>query len=161
MQIDWDSRFWRKVHPEALSRCWLWHAAVNKHGYGRFRVRSPVDGKHALVLSHRHAYELAHGTIPEGMVVRHKCDVTACVNPDHLEVGTMAENQRDMSQRGRSTRGERSASAKLTEAQVIDIRARYASGGRSLRSLAAESRVSERQIRNIISRRQWRTTGGQ
>jgi hypothetical protein len=161
MQIDWDDRFWSKVHPEALSGCWLWHGAVNKHGYGRFRVRSLADGKHALALSHRHAYELAHGPIQEGMVVRHKCDVPACVNPDHLKVGTRAENQQDMSKRGRSTRGERSASAKLPEVQVIDIRARYASGGRSLRSLAAESRVSERQIRNIISRRQWRTIGGQ
>ncbi len=75
--------------------CWVWTAAtVGRAGHGSFR-----NGRH--VLAHRYAYQAYVGSIPRGQVVRHKCDNPKCVNPDHLELGTQADNMRDMAERGR------------------------------------------------------------
>lgn len=78
-----DDRFWQKV--TRTDACWLWHAAADKHGYGRF-----WDGR--LVLAHRWSYERFVGPIPAGFVIDHLCRVPACVNPDHLEPKTQRGN---------------------------------------------------------------------
>ncbi len=84
--------------------CWLWTASAKPGGYGQILVgRVPA-------YAHRVSYELYVGEIPEGMVVRHKCDVRLCVNPDHLELGTQADNVMDCIKRGR--RGEHASSRK-------------------------------------------------
>ena len=82
-----DQRFWAKV--DKTDGCWLWTAAKNKKGYGRFRA----GGK--MCKAHRVAYEWAHGTIPAGLKLDHTCHVHACVNPDHLRPATNAENQQN------------------------------------------------------------------
>lgn len=85
----WEPRFWDKVYPCPITGCWLWGASVRKKrgGYGQFTV------KHGTVAqSHRIAYELIKGPIPEGLVLDHLCRVTCCVNPDHLEPVTAVEN---------------------------------------------------------------------
>lgn len=68
--------------------CWLWQGDKLPRGYGQFRF----DNRH--VLAHRFAYEMAKGAIPPGLVIDHLCRVTSCVNPDHLEAVTNAENLR-------------------------------------------------------------------
>jgi hypothetical protein len=78
--------------------CWLWTGAASGNGYGEFHDRG-----HTLC-AHRVAWELANGPIPAGMVIRHKCDNKLCVRPDHLEVGTQADNQRDKAVRRRGVR---------------------------------------------------------
>lgn len=88
-------RFEEKFIPEPMSGCWLWTAAALPLGYGKMYV----GGK--LELAHRISYRLYKGPIPEGMLVRHRCDVVACVNPDHLETGTHQQNAGDMVERGR------------------------------------------------------------
>jgi hypothetical protein len=93
------ARFWAKVAKG--DGCWLWTASVFENGYGLFHC----DERN--VKAHRFAYELCVGPIPEGLEVRHRCDVPRCVNPDHLEVGTHAENMADMVRRGRVARGAR------------------------------------------------------
>ncbi len=75
--------------------CWIWTGSKAGNGYGQIWK----DGRLARV--NRVSYELYIGPIPDGLVVRHKCDVRLCVNPDHLEVGTHADNARDMIERGR------------------------------------------------------------
>lgn len=86
--IDWDDRFWRKVHPEALSGCWLWHSTVDRWGYGRFETR-PRTGHAKKNIAHRLAYELVHGPIPAGMHVRRetwacsRCGETGPDRDDH------------------------------------------------------------------------------
>ncbi len=77
--------------------CRLWQGSLNGTGYGRIWDRA----EQRLVLTHRYFWEQAYGTIPNGMVVRHKCDQPLCFRIDHLELGTVADNSADMMQRGR------------------------------------------------------------
>ena len=85
-------RFW--AHVEKTETCWLWHGA-NSGGYGRTKIDG-VDWS-----AHRYTYTQEFGSIPEGMMVCHRCDVPACVRPDHLFLGTASDNMRDCSQKGR------------------------------------------------------------
>jgi hypothetical protein len=90
--------FMMKVSPEPNTGCWLWLGAPGggrPPHYGRFYY---VD--HGCY-AHRRAYELFCGEIPKGMLVTHRCDVKACVNPEHLKLGTFASNLKDAWARGR------------------------------------------------------------
>ena len=107
--------------------------------------------------AHRAAYMGAHQcSLLSGVVVRHKCDNPRCVNPEHLELGTIADNNRDRDERGRTAIGERVATAKLTEAVVKEIREEYQQGGCSHRSLASKYGVDRRTIGRILSGKAWR-----
>ncbi len=81
-----DDRFWNRV--DANGPCWLWLGHTNGHGYAQVKI-----GGRAIYV-HRHAWELLVGPIPQGMELDHLCRVRHCVNPDHLEVVTHAENMR-------------------------------------------------------------------
>lgn len=142
---DWDGPLLRYVHPEAISGCWLWHGTVVNGGYGHVSVA----GKKTL--AHRAMYEATREPIPEGMLVRHRCDVPACVNPDHLVLGSQADNMRDARARGRL----RSSATKLTEASVREIRSRYAAG-ESQRALARAFGITKQGIQKIVHRRNWK-----
>jgi len=108
-------RFWSKVGPAPSSCCWKWTACKNKDGYGAFRL------KYKLVLAHRVAYTLTKGEIPDGLIVRHTCDNPACCNPDHLILGTQADNMADRGERKRQSKGEQHYASKLTATQAMEI----------------------------------------
>lgn len=92
---DWQSRYWANVHK--TDGCWLWTGTYDAHGYGTISI----DNKARK--AHRIAMFLHTGEVLEGQFVCHACDVRHCVNPDHLYLGTHADNLRDMALRGRFT----------------------------------------------------------
>lgn len=90
-----EIRFWR--HVDKRGDCWLWTGYRNEKGYGHF---VPVSGR-SPVKAQRFAYQLAKGLIPPGLCVCHRCDTPACVRVEHLFLGTIADNNRDMIAKGR------------------------------------------------------------
>ncbi|WP_425555541.1 HNH endonuclease signature motif containing protein [Hymenobacter koreensis] len=90
-------RFWAKV--EKTPTCWNWTASTRRDGYGWFNVNNGAQ------LAHRVSYELCKGPIEDGLHVLHSCDNPACVNPNHLSLGTHQDNMDEKVARGRSTAG--------------------------------------------------------
>lgn len=151
-------RFWPKVdRSEGPNSCWPWTRAFFKQGYGAIGDETRKPQK-----AHRVAWQLTNGPIPSGFCVLHRCDNRACCNPAHLFLGTIGENNTDMWSKGRGVhpdhapRGIESGKAKLTEAQVLEIRARYAQGGIFHWQLALEYGVTRSNIGAIITRKSWR-----
>lgn len=114
------AEFWDLCTP-TTSGCWMFHNAAPAHPYGRFTL----DGHQTS--AHRASWIICHGAIPTGMCVCHKCDTPGCVNPDHLFLGTMRENNLDKLLKGRNraggAKGCRNPRSKLNPKAVREIRA--------------------------------------
>ncbi len=93
-------RFMRFVYPDPNCGCWLWSGMSNDFGYGLFRL-----GPGQPFRAHRYAYEAFRGPIPGRLLVLHRCDLPACVNPDHLFLGTTGDNVADKVSKGRQKKG--------------------------------------------------------
>lgn len=129
--------------------CWGWMG--NRDGrYGHFSVGGKV------IKAHRWIYETAVGPIPEGAVLRHRCDEPACVNPMHLEPGTHAQNSQDAVERGRwsNRKGAKHPLAVLTEKEVREIR-RRASCGETQKQIADHFEISSQHVGKIVRRECW------
>jgi len=137
-------RFWIKTRPDD-SGCILWTAAKDEWGYGRFLFKG--KNRHA----HRVAYEITHGEIPGALVVMHKCDNPACVNPEHLMLGTHADNVADMDRKGRANRTP-TRHQKMTRDQAQEAR----SSPLSAQCLAARFGVSVSAIYQIRAGTTWK-----
>lgn len=168
-------RFCEKVSPEPNTGCWLWMGASSRRGYGALRVRGRLERAHRL------AWILAGRGNPGTLHVLHRCDNPTCVNPDHLFLGTHAENMADMSHKGRSfaqqhpdrmrrgeahhlrlhpehaARGERNGQAKLSRLDVQEIRRRLALGEQH-KLIALDFGVSRPTVSMIAAGRIWAQT---
>lgn len=142
------SRFWEKV--KKTETCWLWVGKVSNKGYGVVHIGQKVAS------AHRVSYEIEKGLISEGLEIRHTCDTPLCVNPDHLLIGTHADNMHDMVERNRSKRGEAQRVAKLTEAQVIAIRLEYKETKPTYSILAEKYNVSISAILAVVRGLSWK-----
>lgn len=115
-------RFAEKYCIDPNTGCWNWTASrLLRGGYGQLSLRPGVN-----VPAHRFSWEQLNGPVPDGMIVRHTCDNPGCVNPDHLELGTHADNMADMAQRGR--RLGRSTGSALPPTELRKLRSLLARG---------------------------------
>ena len=148
-----QERFETKFSKAEDGDCWNWVASKDRHGYGMLWF----DGR--LQVSSRVAYQLYVGKIPSGLCILHHCDNPACVNPDHLFLGTQADNVQDCENKGRGVHpvGEKHARSKLTSAQVVTIREKREAGD-SCAALAREYKVSPAAIYMIEHRINWAKT---
>ena len=140
-------RFWGKV--KKTETCWFWMGSkMRDTRYGQFAIRVPTwrGGASRPEQTHRLAYEFAHGPIPKGMVIMHTCDVPICVNPDHLRVGTQADNIADKLSKGRHHWGH-----KLSPQEIRSIRNDY--GGRLRQEDIAKRYGISRALVSLIGRR--------
>lgn len=144
--------------PEPNTGCWLWEGALDAHGYGRFFVVGHSSK------AHRASFELFKGPIPllentgaHGACVLHTCDTRACVNPDHLYIGTQAQNMRDMDLRGRRYQHPpgKNHNVKLTPQDIPRIRQMRAEG-RSYGAIGRRFGVDHKSIQHVIAGRSWR-----
>ncbi len=149
--------------PEPNTGCWLWEGRSMPRGYGMWTIpmRFREHGKADAMLAHRAAFSLANGDVPDDMNVCHRCDQPACVNPDHLFLGTQADNMADMARKGRANRtgggmGEAHGMAKLTEVAVRAI----ISDERSHRKIASAHGISKTLVGMIKRRQTWRHLDG-
>ena len=146
-------RFWAKVDRGGPDECWEWTASRMPKGYGQIGSE-----ERKTLLAHRVSYELHNGPIPADHDICHRCDNPPCVNPGHLFLGSRQDNMRDCSSKGRvvvpATQGERNGSARLTEAQAIEILTRHANGERGSR-LASEFGVTHAAVSALIHGHTW------
>lgn len=146
---DLRAQFLAKVDRREPNECWPWLGSRFPKGYGAVRARG------LLCQAHRLAYVLAKGEIERGSgyhgsVVMHTCDNPPCCNPDHLVIGTVQENNRDRAKKRRSAdqHGSRHANAKLSEADVSEMR-RLRAEGVKCKDLALRFGISEPHASNV------------
>lgn len=129
--------------------CWYWTSHTNEFGYGCVFF----NGKKRL--AHRVNYELLRRHIPVGLMACHTCDNPSCINPDHIFLGTMNDNMKDMIKKGRSpnNRGDRNPSRKLNSKQVMAIRS--LKPRMTLNEIAKKFDVTKGHVWNIVHRKTW------
>jgi hypothetical protein len=170
------AKFWARVNkagptmPGMITPCWLWAGANDGDGYGSFWAKKHIK-------AHRASWMIANGPLHRGeghhgTCVCHRCDNRSCVNPDHLFLGSHAENMADRERKGRNKpqrgdangsrlhperlpRGETQHLSKLTAARVIEIRSLYATGI-TLAELGARFGVHFATISKVILRKTWK-----
>lgn len=152
MTIDEDliRRFNAKWELDPNTGCHIWTGAHLPKGYGI--IKRPRERRQYY--AHRLSYLIHKGGIPKRRQVLHRCDNPACVNPDHLFLGTSKDNLQDMKAKGRHLYGCRNSTSKLSDKEVLEIRKLYAAGVRQ-RQLAKVYGVSQGNISRICRRVRW------
>lgn len=147
---DYQQRFWSRVQKS--DGCWTWTSSLSQCGYGTLKLEG------CSVLAHRLSYLQHYRFIADDLCVCHRCDNPRCVNPAHLFIATHAENMADMRAKGRRkgvTNGARNGRARLTEAQVTEIRQRLARGEYA-NHIARDYGVGHNTIYRIRSGETWK-----
>lgn len=150
---EYDSRtlqrFWSKVDKNGPNGCWCWLGSKTD-GYGYFYAQGDV------LRAHRFSWILEKGPIPNGLFVCHHCDNRPCVNPEHLFLGTNAENLADMARKGRAVgppmHGEKNGATRLTNNQVFEMRR----SGLSASELAIKHGIHYTTALLILTRKTWK-----
>lgn len=162
-----EEKFWSQVSipADVMTGCWLWTGCKNQFGYGVMKLG---NRRSKVARAHRISWSLTNGPIPRGAFILHSCDVPACVNPAHLRPGTPADNSADAVERqrasGGSLKGEAHHQARLTDADIAEIRSLYRpstgqgkrpSNGWSTTALAKRFGVSQATMWRIVNGLSW------
>lgn len=144
-------RFWSKVDIRQDDECWPWTGSKFSNGYGRYFAQGKSFGAHRISLSLKLGREIA-----SNMCAMHTCDNKICVNPSHLEEGTVADNVADMDAKGRRAdkRGSLNGMSSLSERDVQKIRSMF-SDGYTQQAIANHIGISQPTVSNIITRKTW------
>jgi len=152
---DFDP-FWNQVYK--TGECWIWTGKKNK-GYGRLHLFG------STISAHRLSWVLAHGEVKDGLYVLHRCDNPGCVNPDHLFLGTHADNMADAVAKGRLkppptsrralSHGELNGNSSLSESDVLEIRTLRNEGGLTYKEIAEKFNVGITTARDAATGRRW------
>jgi hypothetical protein len=148
-------RFWKYTQKGQPDACWEWNAAL-RAGYGCLKHMGKV------VNCHRLSYLIHHGSIPDGLVVAHKCDNRRCVNPHHLEAITLIQNTIDGCTRGRHkrgvspVRGSECYNAKLDDDLVRKIREVRKSTGLGSVGIGKHLNISHHAVKQVLANRTWK-----
>jgi hypothetical protein len=140
------------------SGCWEWTASLDKKGYGQLSQDTTGDtvgvrvGKRKPLKAHRLSYEIHKGSIADGLSILHACDNPACVNPDHLSLGTHTDNMQQMLGKGRHCHGENSHHAKLDASAVLRIHA----DPRKQAVIAQEYGIGQQSVSRIKKENTWK-----
>lgn len=137
-----DKKEFTKYVKKSNNGCWLWEGPVNHAGYGR------LENDRA----HRISFRLFVGEIPDGLCVLHKCDVRLCVNPEHLFLGTLADNMIDRTVKGKSAKT-------LNSDTVLAIR-QYFREGHSISEIASIVGRSISTVSRIANGKRWAWLNG-
>lgn len=140
-----------RVSIDKQTGCWLWTGSVAGRGYARIwdkRFQKTRNG-------HKVMWELVNGSVPDGKQVLHRCDTKPCINPDHLFLGTAADNAHDRDSKKRSAVGEKVGSSKLTVTSVIAIR-RLAGKRIPRKLIGRQFGVHHETINTIVRRESWK-----
>lgn len=136
--------------PEPFSGCLLWAGAAARRGYGVLNLRGSLHSAHRL------SYEEYIGPIPAGFFCLHKCDTPACINPNHLYLGTHKDNMKDMKSKHRSNAGEKCSNHVLTNEQIEEIRSLYRYGVNGYKKLGKQFGVDWSAIYKVVKRKRWK-----
>ena len=150
MKLTPKEKFLARVRQDAATGCWLWTAHINGDGYGQMYFRGQLRA------AHRASWILFRGKIPAGKIVCHRCDVRACVNPEHLFLGTHGENAADKKRKDRSTFGTKSPCCKLNAEAVLKIRTLLAEDRYYMTEIARMFGVSCTTVSAIKRGKRWR-----
>lgn len=148
-KVDVKTRLLRMSEKQP-NGCWLWTGSISKRGYGRIQIAGENH------YAHRVSFELLNGPVPPGLFVCHNCDVTQCVNPEHLFAGSPSDNSRDRDRKGRAGHqkpGWKPPSQKLTSDNVEHIRIIASLGIMTQKKIGQLFGVSHSNISMILSRK--------
>lgn len=164
-----EEKFWAGVKKEP-NGCWLWVTGKSDTGYGEMHQGAGLP----KISTHRFSWELHFGRIPEGMCVLHKCDVRACVRPDHLFLGTRRDNSHDARSKGRLEPqrqtfkrlwrekwsgvrcGENIHCSKLTAEKVRIIRKLHSGKQHTLKQISEMFGISSSTVLDTVRMRTWK-----
>jgi hypothetical protein len=135
-----------KKYDIDINGCWNCRGYKDKDGYSQTTLNGKRMG------SHRAAYIIAYGPFPKDLYVLHKCDNPACVNPDHLFLGTAKDNYDDAASKGRAVKGSKNGQSKLTNQQVLEIR----KDTRRQIDIAAQYGILQTTVSAIKTGQNWR-----
>lgn len=139
-----EERLWTKVTPGEPDACWEWTGARSPQGYGNVGIGG------TSTTAQRLSWMVHYGDIPQGLIVRHRCDNPPCVNPRHLELGTHKDNVQDARQRSAvwcATRG----LSRILKIDADKVRRRYAAG-ESQQTIADSLGVGQSSVSRIVRR---------